>query len=55
MGLESAQSPQRGPKVENYISLFQQVQQCSRGSASSLIINVVMTACLLLGARLVAH
>lgn len=52
MGLESAQSPQHGAKVENYITLFKEVELC-RSSATSIIINIAMTVCLLIGARLV--
>lgn len=55
MGLESAQSPQHGPKVENYVNLFKEVELCSRSSASSVIVNFVLTVCLLFGAHLVLH
>lgn len=54
MGLESAQSPLFGPKVENYVNLFRDVELC-RSTATSVVMNVVLTVCLLLGARLVAH
>lgn len=55
MGLESAQSAQHAAKVQNYVTLFQDVEQCSKGVATMNVINILLTACLFLGARLLIH
>lgn len=52
MGLESAESRVRGEKVENYISLFKDVDDCNN-FATTIIANVLMTLCLLIGTILV--
>lgn len=55
MGLQSAQAPEHDSKVEAYRELFRNVELCTRSAASSVIVNVVFTVFLLLGARLVMH
>lgn len=55
MGLQSAESALYGPKIENYISLFSDVEACGRGAATTIILNVAMTICMFLGAFLVTH
>lgn len=55
MGLESAEASVHGEKVNNYINLFQDVEACTRGGASAIILNIAMTISLLFGVLLVTQ